>query len=389
MRIGIDATCWLLRRGFGRHTRCLVDALLRVDTTNEYTLFTDSPVAAAEMPRGATVCTVPAQIATIDAAALGGRRRLGDLLRMSAAISTARLDVVVFPTVYSYVPVLCGAKKLVMIHDVTAETYPSYVLDGPTARRFWRAKVALGRWQADRLITVSEYSRTRIARHFALAPASIDVLGEGSDPAFRVLEQPQAAPLRARLGLASDDRAIVYVGGFSPHKNLGQLVKVFARLVADDRGDACRLLLVGDHDHERFHTCFESLRAQVRRAGLDDRVTFTGHLDDADLVTLLNVATVLVLPSLTEGFGLPAVEAAMCGCPVVATNASPLPDLLGDGGIFVDPHRPEALEGALTRVLASSDLRARMREAGLAAASRLSWTGAARRLVDLMHQVAA
>jgi glycosyltransferase involved in cell wall biosynthesis len=117
------------------------------------------------------------------------------------------------------------------------------------------------------------------------------------------------------------------------------------------------------------------------------RVIFTGYLPDEELVLLLNISTVLVLPSLMEGFGLPAMEAAACGCPVIATSASPLPTVLGDAGTYIDPTKPEELETALIQVLESESLRQRMREAGLRAARMLTWDAAARQMMALMQKV--
>jgi glycosyltransferase involved in cell wall biosynthesis len=96
---------------------------------------------------------------------------------------------------------------------------------------------------------------------------------------------------------------------------------------------------------------------------------------------------VLVLPSLLEGFGLPAIEAAACGCPVIATTASPLPTILGDGGLYIDPTKDEALYSALVHVLASESVRLEMRAAGLAAARRLTWDAAAEQMMQVMQQV--
>jgi glycosyltransferase involved in cell wall biosynthesis len=142
---------------------------------------------------------------------------------------------------------------------------------------------------------------------------------------------------------------------------------------------------VGDHEEDAFVSCYQDVSRLVDSLGLRSRVTFTGYLPDDDLVVLLNEATVLVLPSLTEGFGLPAVEAAACGCPVIATSESPLPELLGEGGRYFDPRDAQALERLLAEVLQSEELRERMRQAGISAARTLSWQSAARRLADLIE----
>jgi glycosyltransferase involved in cell wall biosynthesis len=179
------------------------------------------------------------------------------------------------------------------------------------------------------------------------------------------------------------------VGGFSPHKNLETLVAAFARIASHSELSDARLVMVGEYKREVFHSYFGFIKQQVEDLGITDRVLFTGYLPDDELLVLLNLSTVLVLPSLMEGFGLPAIEAAACGCPVIATTASPLPTLLGEGGLFIDPTNAEDLELALTRVLGSETLRKRMREAGLFAASQLTWHGAARQMLSLIQKVGA
>jgi len=275
-----------------------------------------------------------------------------------------------------------------MAHDVIAETYPELTVPGRRARLFWRIKVALGYWQADALITVSDYSRATIVERFGVNPRNVFVVGEAADPVFRRLDDPAPGPNLQRLGIDASRRTAVYVGGFSPHKNLDALIAAFARIVAQKKFADVRLVMVGDTSADAFHTCLGALLSQVKDLGLRDSVIFTGFLDDEELVVLLNLATVLVLPSLMEGFGLPAVEAAACGCPVIATKASPLEALLGEGGIYVGPDQHEIGE-SLACVLSSEELRAHMREAGLEAARRLTWEAAARQMMDVIRKAAS
>lgn len=389
MRIGIDATCWHNRRGYGRHARALLSNLVRLDSANQYTLFLDSTEAAEPTPAECEVRILQPSVPTVQAASASGRRSLGDMWRMSRALSAPEFDLLLFPTIYSFVPTFGRARKLVMVHDIIAETYPKLTVPRLSARLFWRIKVALGRMQADALITVSDYSRDGIVQHFKMDAGRVFVVGEAADPVFRRLERPEPGPKLRELGMAATDeprRTVVYIGGFSPHKNLEALVAAFARIAARKEFADVRLIMVGDTSGDAFHTYYGTIAAQVDTLGLRDRVIFTGFMDDEDVVVLLNLASVLVLPSLMEGFGLPAVEAAACGCPVIATKASPLAGLLGEGGIYINSREPE-IEQALVTVLSSEELRARMSVCGLAAAQRLTWEQAARQMMAVIQKV--
>jgi glycosyltransferase involved in cell wall biosynthesis len=387
MRIGVDATCWQNNRGYGRHARALLSALARLDTENRYVFFLDAEEGLAALPPGVEARLVRAGSPASVAASANGHRSPGDLWRMSRAMSEPDLDLLLFPTIYSFAPVLSRARKIVMIHDVIAETYPRLTLPHPLQRLFWRAKVALGRWQADAIVTVSEYSRRGIARWFDLAPERVFVVGEASDPIFRRLPEARLTPRLNALGLDPDHRMIVYVGGFGPHKNLESLVAAFDRLASRPEFSDIRLVMVGEYEREVFHSYFGLIKQQIENLGIAGRVIFTGYLPDEELVVLLNCATALALPSLMEGFGLPAVEAAACGCPVIATTESPLPELLGDGAAYINPHRPIELEEALSLVLESENLRLKMREAGLEAAGKLTWEAAARQMMTVIENL--
>lgn len=387
LQIGVDATCWHNSRGYGRHARALLRALVKTDTHNHYTFFCDSSNGLVGVPESVTVRNVSARRPTVLAASANGHRSTADMFRMTRAMSNESLDVLFFPTIYSYVPVFTRAKKIVMIHDVIAEKFPELTLPGGRSRLFWKAKVAFGRMQADAIATVSDYSRRGIVERFGIKPESIHVIGEASDPVFRVLQDPRFPPGLEAQGLSEFDRLIVYVGGFSPHKNLEGLVTAFAKLVDLPSFADTRLVLVGEDKKEIFHSYAGIIKRKIDDLGLTRKAIFTGYLPDEDVVALLNFATVSVLPSLIEGFGLPAVEAAACGCPVVATTESPLPKLLGEGGLYFNPASVDELEAALIRVLSSAELRHKMRAAGLRASAALSWDAAGQELVKLINQI--
>ena len=142
------------------------------------------------------------------------------MIKMSNALSDPSFDILFFPTIYSYVPVFSRAQKLVMIHDVIAEKYPKLTFPKTSSRLFWKMKGIVGRRQADVILTVSEYSRYRIAEHFKMSPNRIRVVSEASDPVFRVLPKPtisrEITPCLEALNLPLDCPLVVYVGGFRP-----------------------------------------------------------------------------------------------------------------------------------------------------------------------------
>ncbi len=128
MHIGVDATSWQNARGYGRYLRALLRAMVSIDVENRYTLFLDSQEGAADLPAGTRTRVLGASKPAAVAAAANGRRSLTDMWMVSRAMSAEKCDLLLFPTIYTYVPVFTRAKKLVVIHDVIAETHPALTL---------------------------------------------------------------------------------------------------------------------------------------------------------------------------------------------------------------------------------------------------------------------
>ena len=387
MRIGVDATSWSNRRGYGRYTRALTTAALELDQRNQYTLFVDCESAEFPLPPGVEVCRIATAVPAIKAAGADSRRSVGDLWAVASAIRRARVDLVYFPTDYTYVPFFMGAPRLVTIHDAIAELFPNLVFPSLRSKMFYRAKMKSGIHQARLLITVSEFSRRQLVEKLKIPQARLRVVSEAADPIFQPSKASSFGQALERWGIPTAARCLIYVGGFSPHKNLFMLLDVVRELVRRDAFRDVRLVLVGDYSGDSFYSCYGQFANQVRHDGLGEHVLFTGRLEDEDLIVLLNRSDALVLPSVCEGFGLPAVEAAACGTPVLATTESPIPELLGEGALAIHPSDRPVWLHAIERVLTDTTLRQRMSEAALAAASRLSWKNSARQLLSVFDEV--
>jgi glycosyltransferase involved in cell wall biosynthesis len=387
MRVGVDATSWGNRRGYGRFTRALLTALLELDKQNEYIFFIDSESNEFPLPPRTEVCRVATKVPTIQAAGADSRRSLPDLWAVSQAIRRANVDVIFFPSEYTYVPVITRTPQIVTLHDATPEVVPEMVFPNQKARFFFGAKKRMAIRLARLLVTVSEYSRRRLQETLSIPLARLRVVGEAPDPIFRPMECSCSSAAMERWGIPPQAKCLIYVGGFTPHKNLLMLLDVFGEATARGAFPDMRLVHVGDYATDPFHSSYGELAERVRQAHLERQVIFTGRLSDEDLVVLLNRSDALVLPSFSEGFGLPGIEAAACGKPVLATTASPLPELLGEGAIAVDPADRSGWLNAIELVLGDAALRERMSKAALAAASSLSWKNSASQLLSVFHEV--
>ncbi|MCC6409483.1 MAG: glycosyltransferase family 4 protein [Planctomycetes bacterium] len=375
MRIGVDATCWANARGYGRFTRELCSTMVERAPDERFVFFADERAAACFELRGPNVelVTVPLGASPTEAASADGNRSPFDMLKLTRAVSKHSLDVFFSPSVYTYFPLPLGLRAVVTIHDAIAERFPHLTLPSTRARLFWKAKVKLALWQARVVLTVSEFSKRDIARVLGVPEARIRVSVEAPAAIYRPSESSDDVRRAAeKLGMPADARWLVYVGGFNPHKHVDLIVKAHAEVAKHSR-TSLYLLLVGTVDKDVFHGDQGRIRSTIRELGTEKLVLWTGFVADEELRHLHSGALALLLPSACEGFGLPAVEAAACGAPVIATRESPLPELLEGGGVFVDPGDLRQLVDALALLANDDSTRARMAERALARARALDW----------------
>ena len=390
MRIGVDVCCWSNRRGFGRFTRELLTELLKVDAANEYYFFVDQQTAtASEFPQQARVVVVPTSESPVEAASASGRRSLSDLWAMTWNVKKYDLDLFFFPAIYSYFPILNRVKVAVTIHDIIPVSFPESVFPNKKLSTFWNMKQYLALRQADAIVTVSNHSKQEILRHLSVPESKIHVLTEGPGADFKVLARDsKMEEILRQYELDLNSRYLLYVGGISPHKNLGTLVDVYSQLISEPGFSDLRLILVGDYEKDSFFSAYPLLKQKVEDLGLQEKVLFTGFVDDKNLAVLYNGATLFVLPSLMEGFGLPAVEAMACGAPVAASRAGSLPELIGDAGCLFDPRNPSEILGTIKQVLSNSIFQQQLRKKGMERVKQFGWTEAASRMLSLFHQLA-
>ncbi len=388
MKIGVDATCWGNKRGFGRFTRELLEAILEIDETNEYIFFINADTEDGDsIPSKVEKIVVETEVSAIKAASSEGRRSVKDLWAMSRAVFRHQTDVFFFPAVYSYFPILNRTKILLTIHDVIADHHPELVFPNKKLHFFWKLKQNAAIRQSDLILTVSEYSKQQIGEFFNLPEARLRVINEAARPIFRRLESDcEIEKMLSRHNLKRGEKFLLYVGGISPHKNLNTLITAFEQ-ISRTQTDV-RLVLIGDYKDDPFLSAYPSLKKQTAESNLEDKVIFTGYVSDDDLVRFYNAATLLVFPSLEEGFGLPAMEAMACGTAVAASDCGSLPEVLGSAGAYFNPRDSQSVTRTIVEILSDDSLRNSMKETGFFRAEQFRWKKAAEDTLVIFNELA-
>lgn len=390
MRIGVDATCWSNTRGYGRFARELISAVVAQAPDDVFICLGDRAAFDAHQLRAPNVeyHLVDQAVSPTIAAAADGARSVGDMWAMTRAVSATRPDVFFSPSVYTYFPLPIGQRAVVTIHDAIAERFPALTLPSPRARLFWKLKVWLALQQARLVLTVSDYAAGELQRVLQVPRRRLRVCGEAPAEVYQPAPPAEVAAQRLSAGVGTAPY-FVYVGGFNPHKRLDTVIEAHARVVAQRPDAPPHLLLVGRISGDVFHGEGERLRELIARHGTGSLVHFTGFVPDEALARLHTGAVAVVLVSESEGFGLPAVEGAACGVPVIATRESPLPQLLPKGGLFIRPGEIDEIAGAMRALLDDPARQRRMGLVALTEARALSWDAAARATLAALREAAA
>lgn len=262
------------------------------------------------------------------------------------------------------------ALNVLTLYDLTVLFFPEY--HTADTREMQRRKYRFAQEEADVVIAISQSTKQDIVDNLQIPEERVHVVHGGVGPEFRPMRDREAlAQVLAPLGLVPGGY-IVHVGTIEPRKNLVRLVEAYARVRKMLPPPAPKLVLAGAAGWQ-VSEVFE----RIETLGLDQEVVYLGRVPAEVLPALYNGAAVLAYPSLYEGFGLPPLEAMACGVPVVASNVSSLPEVVGDAGVLVDPSDTGALAAAMATLLTDGAQRLRLSRAGLARAAQFSWERAA------------
>ncbi|HEX4953573.1 MAG TPA: glycosyltransferase family 1 protein [Thermoanaerobaculia bacterium] len=361
MRIGIDASKALGRPdGIASYTAGLVRALARVAPEQEVRLY--------------------GLLTPLDAE--GVRARLGELPPSFEVASTRQPlpgEVEVFHGPAYALPAAETSPAVLTLHDLSFLSHPHcHTLDN---RLHCLKGLTRALARGAKLVAVSEATRRDAVARLALAEDAIAVVPPAAHELFHPMPAAEARRTAARLGLG-EEPYVLAVGVLEPRKNLRRLVAAFGALPEAVR-ERHLLAVAGPTGW-----LAEDPRSWPEVAALGGRVRFLGEVAAQDLPALYAAAAVFAYPSLAEGFGLPVLEAMCCGAPVLTSEVSSLPEVVGEAGLLVDPLEPSSIRAGLAALLADPQRRQALAAAGLERAGRFSWEASARAMLHLYRTAA-
>jgi glycosyltransferase involved in cell wall biosynthesis len=359
MRIGIDARMYT-ESGIGRYLRNLLIQLRLTDHQNNYVIF------CLQKDYDAIHLVLSSDKWKIIVADFKWYT-IAEQVKFPFLLYREHLDLVHFP--HFNIPLFYFKKFIVTIHDLTHYTFAMKRASthSPFTYSIKHAAYSLVFWYAVtfsyKIFTVSDYIKTALLRKFHCPPIKIIVTHESAE---KPLQLSPSEMSNALTRLAINTPYFLYIGNAHPHKNLEFLLSAFKELRVT--AASVHLVLVGKENY--FWT---NLLDWAKQNGITGNVTYLGYVNDVDLAVLYSNSLGFVFPSLSEGFGLPVLEAMSYGCPVICSETTSLPEVAGDAAVYIDPTNQDSLVRAMHTLYSSSDIREERKKLGFSQIKKFSW----------------
>ncbi len=379
MKIGLNLVGFVpgTMGGIETYLRNLIDSLQKIDHENSYVVLCDDHYAKEfQLFNGSF------RIESMNYTRPSPMWLLRGVLRNTIKIDVLRpvfnrlkVDVIHHP--FSILnPMSIKLPSVLTFVDMQHEFLPQFFSAGEMKMRkeFFRPSAE----QATRIIAISGHVKSSLIERYEISPGKIDVVYLGHDSRYRVYDAGSLQEMRSKVDL---NRPFIYYPGATwPHKNHKMLLAALSIMKDRYRFDG-QLVLTGIAKKS-----YGDMLDEIRRLGLGDTVNILGYLPYEDLPYIYNLARIMVFPSLFEGFGIPLVEAMACGCPVVCSNATSIPEVVGDSGVFFDPYSAEDMADKIWKAWNDEEQLKSMRARGIERAKIFNWDDTARRTIEVYRK---
>ncbi|OGE79775.1 MAG: hypothetical protein A2660_00675 [Candidatus Doudnabacteria bacterium RIFCSPHIGHO2_01_FULL_45_18] len=363
MRIGIDLRMIGGGSGIDRYLTELTHEVLKLDKTNQFVLFfRDANKSAPFQAYGHKI--VVADIAHYS---------LAEQLRLPRILNKENLDLVHFP--HFNVPIFYRKPFVLTIHDLTHTLFPGKKMSRIFHRLAYHLVFNSAILHARKIIAVSESTKKQILERFGIDSDKITVIYEGFSQVYKMMDKQEAfAAVSQKFGITKP--YLLYVGVWRRYKNLPMLAQAFDKLIA--KGLDLQFVIAGQPDD-----FYPEIKDQIFAIKNSSKIKAVGKVTDEDLKLLYNGANLFVLPSLMEGFGLTALEAAGCGVPVACSDIATLREIMGQGAEYFDPESLGNMVDVLYNLLTDPKQLEELANLGLSRSKHFSWSDAAEKTLNL------
>ncbi|MBV7272378.1 glycosyltransferase family 4 protein [Clostridiaceae bacterium UIB06] len=372
MRIGIDgrAAKWYRGTGIGTYTYQLINCLNKIDNINNYLLF---------MPENCKTELSFKDNFHLNNISEGTSTNFWDEVNIPNILKDLNIELYHVPQNGVGLPTNKECRFVITLHDVIPYKMPETVSD--RYLKIFHEHIPKIVEMCDGIITVSDYSKRDIMEAFNFPENKIFVTHLAGEDIYKPLNKSLSKEISKKY-YSLDSDFILYVGGFSPRKNIIGLIESFSQLLSVYKKDI-RLVIAGQKG--KSYDCYKK---RTEELNISDKVIFPGFISVDHLPYIYNAAKLFVYPSFYEGFGLPPIEAMSCGIPVIASNATSVPEVVGDGGLLIDPNDVDNLCYSMFRVLLDDELRQKLISSGIAKSSELSWQKTAQQTLNAYRKIA-
>ena len=378
MKIYIEGTPLFQKRsGIGQYTKRLIDALAAIDSKSQYTVFSllfagkrrpESPLEPRQNVGYRFVRFIPGRV-------------YSKLMKARFAppinlLLGSQADIYLFPNFVAWP--LAGKQRIwSVIYDLSYIKASDYADE--KNRRFMHKFVGETVERSEKIITISDNSKNELIEYYKISPERITVINPAIDhKEYYPRTDKDTRQVKKKFNI--NGKYVLYTGTIEPRKNINGIMDAYENLPATLREEYTLVLAVGKGWLDgAIHARLEELK--------DLDIVLTGYVADEDMPSLYSGASLFVFPSFYEGWGMPPLEAMACGVPVITSNNSSLPEVVGDAGIMVDAHDTDELSKQIARVLTDKKLATEMVKKGLKQAQKFSWEKSAKKLHELIEQV--
>ncbi len=369
MRIAIDARGinWYSGTGIGTYTENVLKNLLNIDEENFYQIYWSGEnfEGYAKDNSNIVLCSKKHQ-------------RFFQEHFFPVNLKSENIDLYHIPQNGIGLSANINCKKIVTIHDLIPYIMPETVGRGYLLKFLKEMPEIID--ESLGIITVSEYSKKDVLKFFPIDESKIYVTPLAADAKYTPMDKEKCkAIIKEKYGI--DKPFLLYIGGFSERKNVRSLITSFAK-VMEHSSKEYNLVIVGS-----YRDASQELVKLKDSLNMQDYIKFTGFAPDEDLPIYYNACEAFVYPSFYEGFGLPPLEAMNCGTPVITTKVTSIPEVVGDGGLLIDPYKEKDLQYAMELLLGSETLRAEYSRLGLERAKLYSWENTAKNTLKVYEEV--